>query len=214
MPRPSYASTLLRGWEYVALFALAGLILSVGVSFVEPMKYSSTVRLLVMQDVGASVDAFTASRSEERIAENLATIVYTTTFFDRVLDAGFAIDARYFPTQDNRRRRAWTRTVTPTVSRGSGILTVTAFHPDVRQAELIAQAVGFVLRERVGEYTSGGNVQVRLIDAPLNSRWPVRPNFVANGLSGFFLGGFVGAGYVLLRAERVRRRHQLLHEDD
>jgi len=29
---------------------------------------------------------------EERIAENLSTIVYTTTFFDQVINSGFEID--------------------------------------------------------------------------------------------------------------------------
>ena len=95
------------------------------------------------------------------------------------------------------------------MSRGSGLLTISAYHQDIRQAEQIVRAVAFVLTDRVGEFTSGGNVQVRLIDAPLNSRWPVRPNVPANMLSGFFLAAFVGIGYVLVQSERVRRRHQL-----
>ncbi len=200
---------LFNGWQTLLMFGLLGLVLSLMISFVQPLRYASTARLLILQNIGSSVDAYTASRSEERIAENLATIVYTSTFFDQVVNAGFDIDKDAFPLEGSKRRRIWRRTVFATVSRGSGLLTITAYHHDVQQAEQIVRAVAFVLTDRVGEFTSGGNVQVRLIDAPLNSRWPVRPNVLANMLSGFFLAGFVGVGFVLLQSEKVRRRHQL-----
>lgn len=194
------------------LFGLLGMVLALVVSFIQPLKYSSTVRLLILQDAGLSVDAYTASRSEERIAENLSTIVYTTTFFDQVLNSGFSIDERTFPIDDAKRRRAWGKTVTATVSRGTGLLTISAFHTDVRQAEQIVRATAFVLTEKVSDYTSGSNIDVRLIDAPLNSRWPVKPNILANIISGFVLGALVGVAYLLAQSERIRRRHQLIHE--
>ena len=108
-------------------------------------------------------------------------------------------------------RRLWRKTVDATVSRGSGLLSITTYHADVRQAEQIVRAVSFVLTNRVSEFTSGGNVIVRLIDAPLNSRWPVKPNIPTNIASGFFLGAFVGMAYVFVQTERLRRRHQLVH---
>jgi len=204
---------LRRGAFTIALFGLLGLVVSMLVSLVQPLKYSSTVRLLVRQDVGTAVDAYTAGRSEERIADNLANVLYTTTFFDQVMGAGFSIDQRYFPSKDYKRRREWGRTVSASVARGSGLMAITAYHPDVKQAEQIARAVAFVLTERAGEYASGGKVDVRLIDAPLNSRWPVKPNLIANGISGLVLGGLFGVGYVLIQADRLRRRHQLIHEE-
>lgn len=213
MPRTLYTTVLARGWFTIAVFSLLGLVLSLAISFIQPLKYSSTIRLLVLQNIGSNVDAFTASRSEERIAENLSTIIYTTTFFGQVIGSGFTIDERTFPTDDARRRRAWRKTIAATVSRGAGILTVSAYHPDVAQAEQIVRAVGAVLQARVGEYTSGGNVEVRLIDEPLNSRWPVKPNLIGNGISGLVLGGLFGTAYVLLQADRIRRRHQLVHEE-
>lgn len=205
-------AAVLHSWKFILRFAGLGLFLALALSFTQPLRYSSRVRLLILQDVGTAVDAYTASRSEERIAENLSTVVYTTTFFDRVLSAGFSVDPNSFPLQDNKRRRAWAETVDTTVSRGSGLLTIIAYHQNVEQAEQIAQAISFVLTQYAGDYTSGGNVQVRLVDAPLNSRWWVKPNLLANGLSGLFLGGLAGAGYVLLLAEQTRRKHALIHE--
>ncbi|MBI5370071.1 hypothetical protein HZA85_02710 [Candidatus Uhrbacteria bacterium] len=205
----NHLKTLSAGWQTILMFGLLGLVFALIVSFVQPLQYGSTARLLILQDVGSSVDAYTASRSEERIAENLSTIIYTSTFLDQVLSAGFDIRANTFPTDSANRRRAWHKAVTATVSRGSGLLTISAYDQDVRQAEQVVRAVAFVLTGRVGEFTSGGNVQVRLIDAPLNSRWPVRPNIFANTLTGLILGGFVGIAVVLVQTEKIRRRHQL-----
>lgn len=213
MARPNYPTVLKRGWFTLAMFSLLGLVVSLLVSLVQPLKYSSTVRLLVRQDLGTAVDAYTASRSEERIADTLTSVLYTTTFFDQVMEAGFSIDRAYFPTVDRKRRREWGRTVSASVARGSGLLTVAAYHPNVNQAQQIARAVGFVLTTRAEDYSSGGSVDVRLIDAPLDSRWPVKPNLVANGISGLALGGLFGVGYVLIQADRIRRRHQLVHEE-
>lgn len=209
----NYTTIIFNRMRTIIAFAVAGTVLALLVSFVQPLKYSSTVRLLVMQDLGSATDAYTASRSEERIAENLSTIVYTTTFFDDVINSGFSIQDRYFPTQDYKKRREWAKTVDATIARGSGIMTISAYHQDVSQAEQIARAVAFVLTEEATNYVSGGNVQVKIIDAPLNSRYPVRPNIVANSVSGLVLGGLVGIAFVLLQYEKIRRRHQFVHED-
>ncbi len=209
MSTPNYSSILMDRWKVIVSFGLLGLVFAFLISVVQPLRYSSTVRLLVLQSVGTSVDAYTASRSEERIAENLSTIMYTTTFFDEVLNAGFSIDESSFPEQDYQRRREWNKTIDATVARGSGLMTITAYHRDVDQAEQIARAVSFVLTEKASEFTSGSNVEVKLIDSPLNSRWPVKPNIPANAFSGFVLGGLLGMAYVVTQYNRIRRRHQL-----
>jgi capsular polysaccharide biosynthesis protein len=202
-------SNIYANWHTVAMFGLLGLVLALIVSFVQPLKYSSTARLLILQDMGSGADAYTASRSEERIADNLSTILYTSTFFNQVMSAGFDIDASSFPQDAFKQRKAWGKMVKATVARGSGLLTVTAYHSDVGEAEQIVRAIAFVLTQRVGEYTSGGNVAARLVDEPLNSRWPVRPNVVVNSLSGLLLGLFAGVGFILMQTERLRRKHQL-----
>jgi capsular polysaccharide biosynthesis protein len=212
MAQPNYTRVLLNGWQSIFMFGLLGLVLALIISFVQPLRYSSTARLLILQDVGSSVDAYTASRAEERIADNLSTIIYTSTFFDEVLNAGFGINENQFSEEDSKRRREWGRMVKATVARGSGLLTISVYHRDINEAEQIVRAVAQVLTDQVGNFTSGGNVSVRVIDNPLNSRWPVKPNIFANILSGFVLGAFVGMGYVVVQTERIRRRHQLVHE--
>lgn len=212
MAKPKYSTILLRGWSTIVLFGVLGLVLAVVLSFLRPLEYSSTIRLLVIENVG-SVDAYTAARSSERIAEDLATITHTTSFFNKVMDAGFAIDEDYFPDDDFKRRNEWEKTVSTTVARGTGLLTIKVYHEDVAQAEQIAHAVSFVLTNEGWTYTSGSNSTIRLVDEPLNSRWPVRPNIPANAFAGLVLGGLLGVAYVILQTERIRRRHQLIDEE-
>ncbi len=213
MAQTNYTRILINGWQSILMFALLGLVLALIISFVQPLRYSSTTRLLILQDVGSSVDAYTASRAEERIADNLATIVYTSTFFDQVIASGFGIDETQFSVDDSKKRKEWGNMVKATVARGSGLLSITVYNKDVSEAEQIVRAVAYVLTDRVDEYTSGGTVSAQLVDEPLNSRWPVKPNILVNILSGFVLGGFVGIAYVFVQTERIRRRHQLMHED-
>jgi len=209
----NHSTVLVRGWATIVSMAFVGLVIALLVSFLQPLKYSSTVRLLILQENASSLDAYTASRSVERLAENLSTIVYTTSFFDQVMSAGFDIDQSIFPDREDKKRRTWEKMVSASVSRGNGLLSLTAYHVDVDQAEQIVNAMSYVLTQQATSYLSGGDISVRVVDTPLNSRWPARPNIPANAFSGLVLGGLAGVGYVLLQAERVRRRHQLIDEE-
>lgn len=203
---------VISGWPTIFFACAVGLLLGTLLSFLRPLEYSSKTRLLITQELGA-VDAYTASRSAERIADDLASIVYTSTFYDAVMAAGYDIDQSYFPEEEIKQRKKWEEAVMASVSRGTGLLTVTAYQPDVEQAQLLAEAVAHVLVNQGWTYTSGGDITIKIVDEPLNSRWPVRPNVLVNAFSGLILGGLAGVGYILIQVERVRRRHQILHED-
>jgi capsular polysaccharide biosynthesis protein len=126
----------------------------------------------------------------------------------------FNIDENYFPTDSKKKRSAWEDAVTISVTRGTGLLTITAYNTDVVQAEQIATAVAHVLTAEGWTYTSGGNITVKVVDEPLNSNWPVRPNILVNAFSGFILGALAGIGYVLIQVERMKRRHQFIHDEE
>lgn len=210
--RYAQLTPLLNGWVTIVLCGVVGMALAVLLSFLRPLEYSSTTRILITQELGA-VDAYTASRSSERIADDLANIVYTSAFFDKVMTSGYEIDSSYFSDDEIKRRQQWEDAISASVSRSSGLLSITAYHTDVDQAEELATAVAYVLTTEGWTYTSGGNITVQVVDEPLDSRYPVRPNLLVNGFSGLVLGLLGGSGYLLIAAERLRRRHQFMHDE-
>lgn len=188
---------LARGWKRILLFAILTSFFGVGVSFLFPLQYSSTMSLLIIQAQLSQVDPYTAIKASERISDNLGQIIYTTSFYDKVMNAGFNIDQTIFSDDEIKRRKQWDRMISTQVTRGSGILVVSVYHEDPDQATQIAQTIAFVLTTEGWTYVGGGDLQVKLVDSPLESRWPVRPNIPANAFMGFVLGLIAGSGYVL-----------------
>lgn len=201
----NYTDSIRRGWKRIFLFALLTAAFAAAVSFAFPLRYSSTMRLLIIQNQLSASDPYTAIKAAERISDNLAQILFTTDFYDQVMGAQFNVDETYFNGDERKRRRRWKDAISTRVLRGSGMLDVTVYHTDPEQAEQISQAIAFVLTTEGWEYVGGGDLQVRVVDEPLTSRWPVRPNVPANAFMGFVLGGIAGTGYVFMREGRRRR---------
>lgn len=194
-----YSDLILKQKSRVLKIAVVTAVLAVGASFLFPLKYSATTRVLVIPKSSPAVDPYTAAKASERIGENLARVVETASFLEQVLKAGYAIDATPWNTSERVRRKRWARAVDAHVVPGTGLLGITAYATDRRQAEEIAKATAAVLTGQGWQYVPG-EVQFRVVDTPVATRFPVRPNIFLNALLGFMLGAIVGAGYVLMRA--------------
>lgn len=189
-------------------------LLAAAFSFVRPLEYSSTIRLLVVPRSTFGLDPYLAIRSSERISENLASIVYTNSFFEKVLAYDDAIDRAYWSTRETKKRREWQRMVTTQVARGGGLLAVTVYHRERGQAERMVSAMGSVLQSEGWTYVGGGDLQIQIVDTPLTSRFPVRPNIVLNALGGLILGIVATAAWTTHDTHRRRgeRAGGFLHE--
>lgn len=192
---------LRSSWKELVFFSVLGGILALGLSLLRPLEYSSTGRLLIVQKV-APIDAYSAIKSVETISENLAEIIYTTSFFDRVLDTDIRIQKNFFSNNERTRRKQWEKMVDTHAGRGSGFLNVTVYHPDKREARKIVEAISQVLITQAWEYINA-DIQIRSVDSPLESRFPVRPNLVMNGLAGAVMGFLLGSVYALNTRKRV-----------
>jgi capsular polysaccharide biosynthesis protein len=186
---------LIRRWRLVALATLLGLVLALGFSLVQPLRYSSTVRLLITQTNVTGLDPYTAVKSTERIAQNLAEVIYTTSFFNAIV-ASETVDRSYFPTDEIKKRSTWRDTISTAVVPGTGVMNVTAYHTDRGQAAALAVRVAQELANQAPNYF-GYSVRVQVIDDPLPSRFFAKPDFVSNGLMGLIAGFLLGTAWVL-----------------
>jgi capsular polysaccharide biosynthesis protein len=195
-----------RHWKTIAVSALVTMVLAAGLSFIQPLEYSSTARLLVIQKTGATQDLYTAIRATERSADNLGQVIYTSVFFDVVTSSGFNIDKSYFKTDELKRRRQWTRMISTQVTHETGFLQVTVYHKNKEQASEIARAIVYALKTEGWKYVADGrDLDVRQVDTPIQSRFPVRPNVPLNAFLGAIVGVIMSSLYLVVGEARVRR---------
>ncbi|KKU13697.1 MAG: hypothetical protein UX17_C0011G0013 [Parcubacteria group bacterium GW2011_GWC2_45_7] len=195
--------------KLISIVALITAILAGLLSLIQPLKYSASVRLLITQRAALTFDPYTALRSTELIAENLAQVVSTSSFLERVLQSGYKIDAQYFSGSEQYRRRLWNKTVETDLARGTGMLRVAVYHPNRDEAIKIVSAIAFLLSTQGSEYI-GRDITVRLVDAPLLSRFPVQPNIPLNIVAGAVLGALLGSAWVWVDHRQRRHHGQLL----
>ncbi|WKZ29615.1 MAG: hypothetical protein QY323_02690 [Patescibacteria group bacterium] len=195
-----------RHWKTVAVSAAAMMVLTAALSFVRPLEYSSTMRLLIIQRASQSLDPYTAIRSAESIADNLSQVIYTSVFFDKVTGAGFRIDKSYFNANETKKRRQWSRMVSTQVTHETGFLQISVYHKSKDQASEIARAIAYVLTTEGNQYIGGHDLAIQLVDTPLQSRFPVRPNVPLNAFLGAVIGVVLSALYLVVGEARRHRR--------
>lgn len=190
-------------WRLPLVTTCLGIAFAIGLSFALPFQYGSTARVFVTQPSAAGLDAYTAIKSTERVASTLSELVYSTVFFDQVLSKSNEINRAYFPEKEIDRRKMWRKTISTGIEPGTGIVTVSAYHPDRAQARLLVDGV---TREMALQAPNlfGYNIRVQVIDAPLDSRWFAKPDFVQNATYGAAIGLLLGVGVVFIQSARRR----------
>lgn len=200
MSQINYVHLFRRSWGTMLVCILAGMALALGFSVAQPLRYSSTERILITQTNAAGVDPYTAIKSTERIAQNLVEIIYTSSFFNAVM-AKANVNASYFPADEISKRDLWKKTVEAQVSADTGVMSVIAYHTDRVQAQELAVRVAQELATIAPNYF-GYSVRVQIIDDPLPSRFFAKPDFIMNGAFGAAVGFLLGIAWILGRTRR------------
>ncbi|MFA6427659.1 MAG: hypothetical protein WCW16_04445 [Candidatus Magasanikbacteria bacterium] len=181
--------TLLRRWKLLFVFGLIVGILSAGATFLFPLSYRADAQVLIISQSRYGVDPYTVVRSAERVGENIAQVMRTNDFYQKVKEqTSYVIDWNYFEKLNEReKRKLWGKTIVPSVVYGTGVLQVSAYHPNPDQANQLAGAAISALASKGWEYV-GGDVAIKVVNDPVVSKWPVRPNVALNAVLGFVVG--------------------------
>ena len=201
MPTQNFVRLFFRAWRLILLCTLLGAVVALAVSLAQPWRYSSTERVLITQTNATGLDPYTAIKSTERIAENLSEIIYTSSFFNAVMNNS-QIDAKYFPTDEINKRKLWQETIETQVVPNTGVVSIIAYHPNRDQATEIAVRVAQELAVVTPDYF-GFSVRVQIIDDPLPSRYIAKPNFLRNLAIGAAAGLLLACAWVLGRVKSV-----------
>ena len=178
-------------------------VLSLVLTLIQPFEYRSSCQLLIIQKYNPNLDAYAAARSAERLSKNLSKVIHTSSFFEKVMNSGFDLNDS-FSKNEAKRRDQWRKKVTARVSRGTGMLKIDVYDRNKIQAKEFARATAYILVAEGQEYHGGGeNVEVKLVDSPLTSRFPARPNFFLNIFTGLILGVIAGGSYLAVNNQHL-----------
>lgn len=208
----TYFETLKKYWYLVAGIVVITCVLTLVISIAQTPKYESMVQLLVIQKQAPGISAETAARSADTIANILSKMIYTSTFFEKVKDSGFDIK-REFPEDPKKFKKEWSKTVDATVISETGILEIRTYDPDKYQVEQLAYAVAYVLTKE-GKYYHGGDVsvEIKMVDKPITSTRPVKPNVLQNTVVGFAISLLVSLGLIFLLTGRAEEAGEVERE--
>jgi len=176
-------------------------ILSIGISFLSPLKYSAKSRLLVVQNT-AGVDAYTVSKSNEYLGNLFAQVAYSESFYSLVLQSPYDIDKSYFSGDSNKQMKTWAKTIETKTLADTGIIEINIYHPNPYQAQQIALAVNDILINKNSNYQGTNQaIKINIIDQPLISNYPVKPNIPENAVIALMAGLLFSLFYIYIFPE-------------
>ncbi len=173
-------------------------------TFVQPLKYGSTSRLLVVQNLPIGTDPYAISRSNEMITNVLAEVLESDSFYNQVINSEYNIDRSYFRKDNDSRKemKKWASTVEAKALKDRGMIDIKVYHPNRYQVNQIAQAINQVYQTKNSNYHGLGNmVSIKVINKPYVSNWPVKPNIVLNYVLGILFAIMISLVYIYLFPE-------------
>ncbi|MFA5413782.1 MAG: Wzz/FepE/Etk N-terminal domain-containing protein [Patescibacteria group bacterium] len=192
----SYVKILKHDWRTIFFITGGALALSLIFSLVQPFQYSAKTRILVIPS-GSGLDAYSALKSAEAIGENIAQVIYTTSFFDKVVQNNSSIK-NIWSTDENKKRKQWEKMIRAEVIYGTGMVDITVYHKDKEQASMLAFTIADVLSKEGRNYFGMPGLQITMVSSPLLSKYPVKPNILLNVFMGLLLGLLGGVTFTIL----------------
>lgn len=181
---------------------LAFLIMAALLTFSQPLKYRSQSRLLIIQNISA--DPYTVSRSNQYLSNLFSQIIYSSSFFDLALSNNrYTIDKNYFNGNYKKQMKLWEKTVAAQSVGDTGIIEIDVYHANPLQAKQLSLAVNDTLMTQSFNYQGNNQNQVKfeVIDQPIVSDYPVKPNVLTNLLGALILGFIFSLIYIYLFPE-------------
>ncbi|MFA7314433.1 MAG: Wzz/FepE/Etk N-terminal domain-containing protein [Candidatus Magasanikbacteria bacterium] len=180
---------LRRRFKLIFLVGFLVALLSVGLTFIFPLEYRADAQVLIISKSNNGIDPYTLVRSAERVGDNVIQVMKTDDFYQKVkAQKNYDIDWTFFENKGEReKRKLWQKTLVPSVVYGTGVLNISTFSTNSDNAVKLAAASADALVSQGWQYV-GGDVTMKVVNNPIATRWPVRPNIALNALLGFIVG--------------------------
>ncbi|MFH1789511.1 MAG: hypothetical protein ABH832_00345 [bacterium] len=180
---------ILKNLSVIFIWGIIFATLSLALTVFLPKQYSAESKVLIISKDRSGVDPYTQAKSAERIGENLAQIMMTSDFFDKVVESKLysLSDKQWSNLSERQKRKKWKKDVQATVIYGTSIMNIKTFAADKNSAVSLSKAVSQTLASRGWEY-AGGDIALKVVNSPIASVMPARPNYAMNAVLAFILG--------------------------
>lgn len=189
--------------KLILTWGLVFAVLSAAVSLFFPKQYFATSQVLIISRDRTGVDPYTQARSAERIGANLAQVMKTTDFFNKVMSAnGFSFDRELWKNlNDREQRKKWVKDVQASMVYGASLMNINVYSYSRSEAVNLSNAITQTLAAQGWEYL-GGDVAIKAVSNPLASRWIGRPNILLNSAVGLLVGVLISGLWILRYKQR------------
>lgn len=188
--------------QTIILIVIMAIVFTTTITLLLPLRYEAKSRLLITQNTGTS-DAYTLSRSNEYLGNLFSQVIESSSFLDNTLSSNYNVDKTYFEKETSKKMKLWKNTVAAKTYSDSGIIEINIYHTSPYQAQQIALAVNDVMINKGQMYHGGGdNIKINIIDQPIVSSYPVKPNLPTNLLLATILSFIFSLFYVYLLPEK------------
>ncbi len=197
MNKRDFYNNLKLNWETAVITIIIGATIGLYINFILPHYFRANSEFLIMQQQNPNIDAYTAIKGSEQLAYTLKQIILSPAFFQQVIKSNFDINAAYFgPTQEKRVKK-WQKALQINTVPNTGILKISVYHPQRKQAQEISQAISSLINYSYQSFLGKNDTinVVALSDTIVSNKF-VKPNAIANTLLGLLLGIAASAAYI------------------
>ncbi len=175
-------------------FVTIGLI----ITLLQPLKYSSKSRLLILQP-NISADAYTVARSNEYVGGLISEIIYSGSFLDSLKNSNAVFDRNYFSGTYKQNVKKWGKTIFARNSGDTGVIDIEVYHTNPEEAKRISSAVNQLIISGQSPYKfNPEQTKINVIDEPVVSSFPVKPNIPTNFIISLLFGFTAACSYIYL----------------
>lgn len=185
------------------IFVIIGLI----ITLVQPLKYSSKSRLLILQP-NTNADAYTVARSNEYVGGLISEVIYSGSFLDSLKNSNSIFDRNYFSGTYKENVKKWGKTVFARSSGSTGVIDIEVYHTNPEEAKRISLAINQLIISGQSPYKfNPETTKINVIDEPVVSSFPVKPNIPINFAISLIFGFLSACSYIyLFPKERVSEK--------
>jgi capsular polysaccharide biosynthesis protein len=185
------------------IFVIVGLI----ITLLQPLKYSSKSRLLILQP-NTSADAYTVARSNEYVGGLISQVIYSGSFLDSLKASDAVFDRNYFNDTYKENVKKWGKTVFARSSGDTGVIDIEIYHTNPEEAKRISLAVNQLIISGQSPYKfNPDQTKISVIDEPVVSTFPVKPNIPVNFAISLVFGFLAACSYIyVFPKERVSEK--------